>query len=444
MREALSDALRLHGYQTEEVGEMAGAYRLLERQAFDGLLCDLRFSDNRGQDLVAHARKHSSNLIILFMISQQSAAKAMKAIHLGADDFIFKPFSVDEVLLKFHRSLEIRMMQAENLALREQLRDHQMSAEIIGPGKSMQEILRLVQLVARTNSSVLITGEAGTGKELIAKVIHRMSERPNLLMQSVDCSAAPEILLESRLFGHVKGAYPEAVEDHPGCFLLADQGTVFLRDIGSLPARLQAKLLRVIQDREISPLGSEKTLAVDVRIIASSRIDLRELVQKEQFREDLFYRLNVIPVHLPALRYRREDIPALAAHFFGRIAARQSSPAKSLSPAAARWMLRYDWPGNVRQLETALEIACTLSGHRAVIQPEDLLAVVTPASKIQPGIPDFEIPPEGIPLNETIQNVERKLIEKALLLTGGNRNRAARLLSLKRTTLVEKLRKWKE
>jgi DNA-binding NtrC family response regulator len=313
---------------------------------------------------------------------------------------------------------------------------------LVGGSPAMEAVCSLVRLVASRRSTVLITGETGTGKELVARALHLAGPRARQALVAVNCSAIPEHLLEAELFGHVRGAFTGAVQPRVGRFELADRGTLFLDEIGDLPLDFQTKLLRFLQEREFQRLGSSETLRVDVRVVAATHVDLVGRVEQGRFREDLFYRLNVVPITTPPLRERPEDIPALVRHFLQKICAIEQLPPKRVFPEALERLKRYPWPGNVRQLENAVEMAVALSGEREVLHAEDFrLPLASPqAPSAISATPDLPLPPEGLDFEETVNRFERQLLEQALLRTGGNKKRAAEILRLKRTTLTAKWR----
>ncbi|MCC7157233.1 MAG: sigma-54-dependent Fis family transcriptional regulator [Bryobacterales bacterium] len=313
---------------------------------------------------------------------------------------------------------------------------------LIGRSSAVEEVQRLIELVAPRRSTVLITGESGTGKELVARAIHRRAARAHLPMVAVNCSALPETLLEAELFGHTRGAFTGAVQPRAGHFEAAHRGTLFLDEIGDMPLGLQARLLRVLQEKEFQRLGSSETVRVDVRVIAATNADLHARVEDRSFREDLYYRLNVLPIHLPALRERVEDIPLLARHFIGKVCRQEEIEDKELSREALFELMDYSWPGNVRQLENAIEMAVILSGGRAILEPGDfrLRDAPPPTARAANVIPFVSVPDEGLDFEKTVTRLERALLEQALRKTNGNKKRAAEILRLKRTTLSAKLK----
>jgi transcriptional regulator with GAF, ATPase, and Fis domain len=312
---------------------------------------------------------------------------------------------------------------------------------LVGDSPAMEDVDRIIHLVAPRRSTVLITGETGTGKEMAARAIHMASPRASLSMVAVNCSALPENLLEAELFGHVKGAFTGAVQQRIGRFEQSHKSTLFLDEIGELPLDLQAKLLRVLQEREFQRLGSSETVRVDVRVIAASNVDLADRVQRRQFREDLYYRLNVVPIEMPALRHRLSDLPKLVTHFIEKVCRLEQMPAKRVAPEAMGLLASYSWPGNVRQLENALEMAVVLSGERQTLYPGDFSL---PAESVPSSYPDFSpvvpLPDSGLDFEQTVSHIERSILEQALRRTRGNKKMAAEMLHLKRTTLSAKLR----
>lgn len=314
-------------------------------------------------------------------------------------------------------------------------------ALLVGESQAMRDVVDVIRLVGARRCTVLITGETGTGKEMAARALHLAGPRARRALVAVNCSALPEHLLEAELFGHVKGAFTGAVQSRAGRFEQADGGTLFLDEIGDLPLELQAKLLRVLQEREFQRLGSSETIRVDVRVVAAANCDLAERVRQGRFREDLYYRLNVVPLEMPPLRERLSDVPLLVEHFLEKICRAEGLPRKQAAPETLRRLCAYDWPGNVRQLENAVEKAVALSGERTVLYPSDFpLPAALPARPLAAQVPAVAVPEEGLDFDATVGAFERDLIEQALRRTGGNKKRAADMLRLKRTTLTAKLR----
>ena len=366
---------------------------------------------------------------------------AVALIKRGAADLITKPFQSEELLHVLHGALEQRRLRNENAYLRSQLQARYRFEGIIGQSRVLRELFDVLETVATTTSTILVTGETGTGKELVARAIHHNSPRRDQRFVAINCSALPETLLEAELFGHVRGAFTGAVGPRVGRFEQAHKGTLFLDEIGTMSANLQAKLLRVLQEREFERVGESLPTRIDVRVIAATNSDLAKMVREGTFREDLFYRVNVIPVRLPPLRERREDIPLLVQHFCDRIGRDLDPPRQgvSFSQQAVRQLMAYEWPGNVRQLENFVERAMTLSAGRQQIDVDMLPDEIRAASAVHAGF--VTLPEEGFDLDAHIAGIERDLIDQSLERSGGNKRKAAAILGLKRTTLVEKLKR---
>jgi two-component system, NtrC family, response regulator AtoC len=366
---------------------------------------------------------------------------AVALIKRGAADLITKPFQSEELLHVLHGALEQRRLRNENAYLRSQLQARYRFEGIIGQSRVLRELFDVLETVATTTSTILVTGETGTGKELVARAIHHNSPRRDQRFVAINCSALPETLLEAELFGHVRGAFTGAVGPRVGRFEQAHKGTLFLDEIGTMSANLQAKLLRVLQEREFERVGESLPTRIDVRVIAATNSDLAKMVREGTFREDLFYRVNVIPVRLPPLRERREDVPLLVQHFCDRIGRDLDPPRHgvSFSQQAVRQLMAYEWPGNVRQLENFVERAMTLSAGRQQIDVDMLPDEIRAASAVHAGF--VTLPDEGFDLDAHIAGIERDLIDQSLERSGGNKRKAAAILGLKRTTLVEKLKR---
>jgi DNA-binding NtrC family response regulator len=376
----------------------------------------------------------------------ESAILAMKT---GAFDYLTKPFHIDDIRLVVTRALEHHQLRTDNTQLRRELKSQAHMEALVGNHPSIQRLKDLIRTVADSDSTVLVLGDSGTGKELVARAIHQMSDRDDRPLIPVNCGAIPEDLLESELFGHVKGAFTGASIDRPGRFALADGGTIFLDEIGDMSPKLQVKILRVLQEQEFEPVGSTKTLKVNVRVVAATNRDLEKDVVDGRFREDLFYRLNVIPLQLPPLRERTDDIPLLVDHFVAKFNASKGRRISNFSEAAIKTMQRHRWPGNVRELENLVERMAILH-QQGVIEVEHLPDRVTgrtsgPADLAAAPSASHTLPTlgaEGVDLNRVVGEFEFRLIQQALERTGGVKNRAAQLLGIKRTTLVEKLKKY--
>jgi len=440
LREATAERLAEHGYRVVQVESGEAAVDQLTNFAFDVVLTDLRLPGLDGTTVLAAALERYPEIVCIVVTGFGTVKDAVEAIKLGAAEFITKPFPFDQLLHVLAAALEQRRLRSENTYLRSQLEERYRFEGLVGRSLRMRQLFELLETVAASASTVLMTGETGTGKEMAAKALHHNSPRRVHRFVALNCIAVPEALLESELFGHVRGAFTGAVAARQGRLETAHRGTLFLDEVGTMSARLQAKLLRVLQEREFERLGDNRTIKIDVRIIAATNADLSQLVSDGRFREDLFYRLNVIPIFLPSLRERREDIPLLVQHFVRRLT-RQETPSRevTVTQKAMRRMMAYAWPGNVRQLENAVERALALDRERTQIDLADLPPELQhPAAA--PSVP-VSLPEGGLDLPAYITEIERQLIRRALEETDGNKQQAAQLLGLKRTTLVEKTRR---
>jgi DNA-binding NtrC family response regulator len=456
LRQAIAEQLSDRGYHVEQAESGEIAVERLADFAFDIILTDLRLPGIDGSAVVEAAVHRYPDIIAIVITGYGTVKDAVEAIKRGARDFVSKPFQIDELVHVLDSALEQRRLRSENEYLRAQLEErYRFQQGIIGKSRAMARLFQLLETVAATNSTILVTGETGSVKELVAKAIHQHSPRHVHRFVAVNCSAIPETLLEAELFGHVRGAFTGAVGNRQGRFELAHRGTLLLDEVGTMSAALQMKLLRVLQEREFERIGDTHTTKVDVRVIAATHSDLRQMVTDGQFREDLYYRLNVIPVHIPPLRDRKEDIPLLVQHFlekFGPNVADDGGPVKGGATQAARpgltvsqegmrRLMSYHWPGNVRQLENAIERAVAFSAGRTHIDVADLPAEVQVAPEA--AVPaSLALPDEGVDLGEFIGKIEREFIQLSLERTGGNKGQAAKLLGLNRTTLVEKLKRF--
>ena len=440
LQDVLSSLLQGEGYDTLAAHTGREALALLESEEVDLVLLDLMLPDAKGLDLLRKIREEDPEQVIVVITAFSSVEGAIEAMRDGAFHYIPKPFKNDEVLLTVKKGLEQRELANENRALRAQLKQRFGFDNIIGRSQPMEQVFELIRLAAPAKSNILVLGESGTGKELVAKAIHHSSRRAKGPFITVNSGSMPPDLLESNLFGHVKGAFTGASSNKKGLFELAHKGSIFFDEIGNIPLDTQSKLLRVIQEKEFMHLGGVETLRADVRIIAATNANIEEGVQRGDFREDLYYRLNVITINLPPLRERSEDIPLLVRHFLNIYAEENEKDVEAVCPDAMRLLLGYGWPGNVRELENVIERAVVLSQSSTV--DVDLL----PASVRQPGsvsIPSAAIPNGGISLKEAISGYERQLIIKALQASGGVQKRAAELLSVKPTTLHEMMKRLK-
>jgi DNA-binding NtrC family response regulator len=439
LREALAEQLSDRGYAVEQAGSGEDALARLADFAFDVIITDLRLPGIDGSAVVDAALDRYPDIIAIVVTGYGTVKDAVEAIKRGAWDFVSKPFQIDELLHALTAALEQRRLKSENAYLRAQLDERHRFEGLIGKSPAMKRLFQLLETIAGTNSTILITGETGTGKEVVARAIHHNSPRKVHRFVALNCSAIPETLLEAEIFGHVRGAFTGAIGNREGRLEQAHRGTLFLDEVGTMSPALQMKLLRVLQEREFERVGDSKTIKVDVRVIAATNSDLLKMVGDGQFREDLYYRLNVIPVHIPPLRERRDDIPLLVQHFLEKFRG-NGAVAMTVSQEAMRQLMSYAWPGNVRQLENATERAVAFGGSRGQIEAADLPPEIAGAQS-QAVNTSFALPDEGVDLDALVANVERELIQRSLERTGGNKGQAAKLLNLKRTTLVEKLKR---
>lgn len=410
-------------------------------QPLDMAILDLNLPDGDGLQLMTDLKITHPNCQVIILTGHGSIENAVRATQQGAFHFMTKPFNVDELTSLVDKALSHKKLQQENMQLKTELGRKYRFEQIIGQSEEIKSVLNLVERVSDSDSTVLITGESGTGKELIARAIHYNSPRAENPFVAINCGAIPSELLESELFGHVKGAFTGAVANRIGRFELADGGTIFLDEIGDLEPALQVKILRALQERQFEPVGGTKSIQVSVRVIAATNKDLEDLVEKNLFREDLYYRLNVIPIGIPALRDRKTDIPLLFAHFMDQFNKTKAKKLTGVSPEAMDCLIKYPWPGNIRELENLVERISILKGG-------GLIEIVDLPTKYQSSgfstgteIMNMDIPDNGMDFNSAVDQFENGLILRALEKTGWNRNQAAMLLRLNRTTLVEKIKK---
>lgn len=440
MREILEALLVREGYSVRLASGGTEGLDLVRSLPFDAVITDVMMPGMDGGQVLDEVKKLDEDLPVIMITAFASMENAVLAMKRGAFDYITKPFKNDEVLVVLRNAIERRRLQLENVALRQNLQArYSKFANIIGRSPRMKQVFDLIIQAAPSRSTILITGESGTGKELVARAIHTHSARADQAFVTVNSGNLPPDLLESTLFGHVKGAFTGAVYPKKGLFDLADKGSIFFDEIGNVPIETQAKLLRVMQEREFMRLGGMETIKVDVRIIAATNVDLKREMEEGRFREDLFYRLHVISIHLPALRERKDDIPVLAQHFLEKYGEENGRPIMELSPEALDLLMDYDWPGNVRELENVIERAVVLStGPR--IGPDLVPDHVRRAPSLQ--LPHVVMPPEGVSLKEVTSAYERLWIESALESAGGVQKRAAELLRIKPTTLNEMIKRY--
>ena len=440
LRNAIGGYLTEEGYEVQSASSGEEALDLVKTVPFDILITDMKLPGIDGTSVLQEALVLYPELIGIVITGYGTVENAVQAMKKGAYDYLAKPFQLVEISLVVKQALERRRLREENAYLKIQLKEKYRFENIVGNSKPMQEVFQLVETISGTNSTVLITGETGSGKELVAKAIHFNSQRRDQKIVSINCGAIPETLLESELFGHVKGAFTGAHQTRIGRFEQAHKGTIFLDEIGNMSQTLQVKLLRVLQEREFERVGGTETVKVDVRIIAATSANLKDLVQRGEFRSDLYYRLNVIPIQLPSLKDRREDIPLLAKHFIGKFCQSSNLEAKTISQESMKMLMNYSWPGNIRQLENAIERAVALVGMRNIILPSDLPHEVQKTNS-NLFLSEIYIPDEGVNFNTEVSYLERELILQSLKKSGGNKKQAAKLLNLKRTTLIEKLKR---
>ena len=438
LRQTVAESLEAEGFQVAQSGDAAGALDRLKSYAFDAIVIDLRLPDADGMEVLDAALDRYPDILAVVVTGFGGVAEAVTAMRRGALDFLIKPFQLAQLARILSTALDQRRLQEENADLRAQLRDRYRFDSIVGQSAPMRQVFQTLELVAPMNSTVLIQGETGTGKELVARTIHHNSPRAEHRFVAFNAAAIPEALAEAELFGHAKGAFTGAVQARIGRFELAHRGTLFIDEVALMTMPMQAKLLRALQEREIERVGESKAIKFDARIIAASNLDLKKMVKEGTFREDLYYRLAVIPVTLPPLRERKDDIPLLARHFVQKSCRNNNLPPRTLTQDAMRALMNYAFPGNIRQLENAIEHAVAMTGQETEIQaralPEDVAA---PGNGVM--MPTVTIPDEGINFTQVVSALERELILRCLEKTGGNKRQAARLLQLSRTTLIDKL-----
>jgi DNA-binding NtrC family response regulator len=441
MREILEALLTREGYQVRMAASGEEGLELAKAATFDAAIVDVMMPGMDGLATLGELKKLDDDLPVLMVTAFASVETAIAAMKRGAFDYITKPFKNDEVLVVVRNAVERRSLVAENTALRQNLQaQYQKFSGIIGRSPRMKQVFDLIIQAAPSRSTILITGESGTGKELAARAIHSNSSRSDRAFVTVNSGNLPPDLLESTLFGHVKGAFTGAINPKKGLFDIADKGSIFFDEIGNIPAETQAKLLRVMQEREFMRLGGTDTIKVDVRIIAATNCDLRQMVEDGRFREDLYYRLHVINIFLPPLRDRKDDVPLLAQHFLEKYREENNKRDIELGADALDLLMEYEWPGNVRELENVMERAVVLSSGNRTIGAELIPDYVRSTPNFH--IPRFVVPPEGISFKDVITDVEKRLIESTLEAAGGVQKRAAELLRIKPTTLNEMIKRY--
>jgi DNA-binding NtrC family response regulator len=440
MREILETLLTREGYGVKLAANGAEGLELARRTSFDAAVVDIMMPEMDGITALDELKKLDEDLPVIMITAFGSVETAIAAMKRGAFDYITKPFKNDEVLVVLRNATERSRLVAENRALRQNLQErYQKFGGIIGRSPKMRQVFDLIIQAAPSRSTILIQGESGTGKELVARAIHNNSPRAERAFITVNSGNLPPDLLESNLFGHVKGAFTGAVYPKKGLFELADRGSIFFDEIGNIPLETQPKLLRVMQEREFMRLGGVDNIKVDVRIIAATNVDLRRMMEEGRFREDLYYRLHVISIQLPPLRDRKDDVPLLAQHFLQKYGVENEKPSLELAPEVVDLLMEYDWPGNVRELENVIERAVVLTNGNRIgmdMVPEHV------RNRPVFQMPHFSVPPEGISFKDVITDFEKRLIESTLETAGGVQKRAAELLHIKPTTLNEMIKRF--
>ncbi len=431
MCRVVSDILKGEGFSVLAVNESLEASKLLNKEDFDVMITDLKMKGLKGLDLLEKANKVAPLTPVIIITAFGTIESAIKAMKMGAYDYITKPFKMEEFVLTVRKALENRLLKKEVVRLRKEVESRYDFHQLIGKSPLMQKIYDVIEKISDSSGNVLITGESGTGKELVAKAIHYNGVRKEDPFIAVNCAAIPETLLESELFGYKKGAFTDARSDKRGLFFEANEGTLFLDEIVEMPLTLQAKLLRVIEERKIRPLGDTSTYPIDVRIISTSNRDIKPLIQGGRFREDLYYRLKVFDIELPPLRRRREDIPLIIQHFISKFNRDLKKKTSGISEDALKILLNYLWPGNVRELENVIQRAITLS-QQEVILPEDLPIPMTQEE-------DENLFEKALQEEYSVDQLEKEYIRKVLIKVGGNKSKAAQILGLDRKTLYRKI-----
>jgi two-component system response regulator PilR (NtrC family) len=434
MRQLLEIALGKEGHRITVAESGKKATELFDKSSYDLVISDIKMADMSGVEVLRHIKETDPGVPVIMVTAYASAETAVEALRLGAYDYLTKPFKLEELKANIRNALDKVRLEHENLTLKRELKEKQGLDSMIGGSPVMFELFEHIKSVAATNSTVLITGESGTGKELAARAIHQNSARAGRPFVSINCGALPETLLESELFGHLKGSFTGAITNHKGLFEEAHRGTIFLDEIGETSPTMQVKLLRVLQEKRIRRIGSTEEIEVDVRILAATNKDLERGVKEKTFREDLYYRLNVIPIHMPPLRERREDIPVLADHFLARSCESTGKKIGKISDETMEHLVAYDWPGNVRELMNVLERAVALE-TATVVLPERLPDKIREFGRVDssflapPEGPSI-VPDEGIDFGERVASLERDLLRAAMEKAGGVQTKAARLLRM--------------
>jgi len=440
-REGLRLLLQRDGYHVDAVESGERALPLIEKAHFEVIITDLFLPGLSGIELLKNVKGMATPANVILITGNASAETAVEAMKEGAFDYITKPVNFEKLKVLVAKAVEKSRLIAENLYLRQQLRGKYKFDNIIGSSASIQKVFSRMEKIINTDSTVLILGESGTGKELVARAVHFNGSRKEQPFIAINCGAIPAELLESELFGHMRGAFTGAVADKPGKFELANNGTIFLDEIGDMPMPLQMKLLRVLQEHEVERVGSSKKTKLNVRVISATNVNLEDRVEQKQFREDLFYRLNVIPIHLPPLRHRHDDIALLARHFLRKICSDMHRPLMTITPTAMQALEAYEWPGNVREMENVIERCIALTDSE-VIDAADLPGNISGLAADGVRLPVPKVPEQGVDMPDVIGEIERAMIAQAMAMADGVKARAAALLGINRTTLVEKMKRY--
>ena len=428
----LSDVLGQEGFSTLTISQSLEASKTIKKEEFDVIVTDLRMTGLKGLDLLEEAKRVAPLTPVIIITAFGTIESAIQAMKMGAYDYITKPFQMDEFVLTVKKALENRLLKKEVVRLRKEVESRYHFHHLIGKSPAMQSIYDLIERIADSTSNVLITGESGTGKELVARAIHYNGITKEGPFIPINCAAIPETLLESELFGYKRGAFTDAKTDKKGLMVEAAEGTIFLDEVAEMSSLFQAKLLRVIEEREVRPLGDTNSYAIDVRIISASNRDIKNLIHEGRFREDLYFRMKVIDIELPPLRERREDIPLLVDHFINQFGKKPNRKISGVSEEALKILMNYSWPGNVRELENIIQRAIALCRHE-VILPEDL-----PSSMLR--VQDDEsLLEKGLHKKYTLDQLEKEYIKNVLIEAGGNKSKAAEILGLDRKTLYRKI-----
>lgn len=430
IREFLEIMLRKEGYEITLAEDGLRAKDLLTKKTFDMVISDLQMPGMTGLELLKHVKESYPDLTFMMITAFGTTENAVEAMKMGAYDYLTKPFKIDEVRLNVYNALRAKNLETENRVLRKELVKEYNFQNMVGNSPVMHQVFDLVRRVSMTPTNILITGESGTGKEVVAKAIHYNGPLKDKPFVTVNCGAIPENLMESEMFGHKKGSFTGAVVDKAGLFEAADSGTLFLDEVGELPLTIQVKLLRAIQERTIRRVGANEDMKVDVRIIAATNRDLEDMVKAGTFRQDLYYRLNVINIRTPSLRERKEDIPLLAKHFLKKYNERMNKNIGAISDEVMQLLMKYDYPGNVRELENLIERTVALEAGNTIL-PESLPPMVnTPSGRKMASSQEIEIGEEGIDLDKVVGQIEKEILIKAIHAAGGIKKRAAKLLNI--------------